>query len=324
MAVNIGTSGLQRAFVGDQEVQRIYVGNKYAWPAVPSAKVEWLGSTVASGATNTFPAHQPGDLLVVVAVETGAALRPSLAAGFTEAHADTSGMSICIGYRIATTSNTAVGTWSNAFYNTAYAFRYANTSTPFGGLASMIDTKAISPTITVQDTSGDSVLCYGFSNNATTGSWGATPDGFISKNGVARMGNLQKIDSRSDGELRWSSTAGTVNFRNWVFEVLPETAPAEEPQELYAVEQVNKPGRVVDFTAKKGFPPNPDDEAFMFRCSTISGLDGYVPRTFTKTFPSGTAYSAFDCTLEDLYGDGINTAGSLTKATISFQATPTA
>jgi hypothetical protein len=324
VAVNIGTSGLQRCYVGDQEVQRIYVGGKYAWPSLPTAKVEWLGSTVASGATNTFPAHQPGDLLVVVAVETGAASRPSLAAGFTEVHANTSGMSICIGYRIATASDTPVGTWSNAFYNTAYAFRNANTNTPFGGITSMIDTKAISPTITMQDTSGDSALCYGFSNNGTSGSWGATPAGFISKNGVARMANLQKIDSTSDGELRWSSTAGTVNFRNWVFEVLPDTGEVVEEPWLYGIEQVNKPGRVVDFTAKKGFVDTTGDEAFMFRCSTISGLDGYVARNFTKTFPSGTAYTKFDCTLQDLYGDGIPANNGEMLKTISFQVTPTA
>lgn len=106
-------------------------------------------------------------------------------------------------------------------------------------------------------------------------------------------------------------------------QVWPDAPPPEVPQELYAVEQVNKSGRVVDFTALKGFVPEDlTEEAFMFRCSTISGLDGYVPRTFSKTFPSGTAYARFDCTLEDLYGDGSSTAGSLTKAKISFQAMP--
>jgi hypothetical protein len=110
-------------------------------------------------------------------------------------------------------------------------------------------------------------------------------------------------------------------------QVWPDAPPVDEPPYLYGIEQVNQPGRVVNFTALKGFVPEGDalgDEAFMFRCSTISGLDGYVARSFTKTFPSSTAYTKFDCTLEDLYGDGTNAAGSLTKAKISFQATPTA
>lgn len=322
MAVNIGTGGLQSAFVGDKEVQRIYVGDKYVWPSNPAAKVQWIGSTVATGATNTFPGHQPGDLLVVVAVETGAASRPSLAAGFTEVHANTSGMSICIGYKIATASNTAVGTWTNASYNTAYVFRNANTTTPFGGIASMIDTKAISPTITVQDTSGDAVLCYGFSNNGTSGGWGATPAGYISKNGVARMANLQKIDSTSDGELRWSSTAGTVNFRNWVFEVLPDTGEVAADPWLRDVIVTNKGSNVVDFELVKDFQPaDPLDEGFMFRCTQFSTLNGYVSRTFTKTFPQ-SAYTKLDCTVEDMYGDG--TADATTRKTISFQVSPTA
>jgi hypothetical protein len=323
VAINVGTSGgLQRCFVGDQEVVRIYAGDKYAWPSVPTAKVEWIGSTVATGTTNTFTAHQPGDLLVVVAVETGAASRPSLASGFTEAHANTSGMSICIGYRIATTSNTAVGTWANSSYNTAYVFRNANTNTPFGGITSMIDTKAISPSITMQDTSGDSLLCYGFANNGTSGSWGAVPDGYIAKNAMARMANLQKIVTTSDGELRWSSTAGTVNFRNWVFEVLPDVgAVEEEPLWLYDVDITYKGSNVVDFALKKGLTGiDPLDEGFMFRCAQFSSLDGYVPRNFTKTFPA-SAYSALDCTVEDMYGDGTANPEYLYKK-ISFQVQP--
>ena len=100
--------------------------------------------------------------------------------------------------------------------------------------------------------------------------------------------------------------------------------PAEEPLWLYGVEQTNKPGRVVDFVLQKGLGPyDPLDEGFMFRCSTTSGMDGYVGRTFTKTFPSGTAYMKFDCTVEDMYGDGTANTDYLYKK-ISFEVRPTA
>jgi hypothetical protein len=105
------------------------------------------------------------------------------------------------------------------------------------------------------------------------------------------------------------------------------TEVVDEPPYLYDIEQVNKPGRVVDFTAKKGLVLDEDqaiDEGFMFRCSTISGLDGYVRRTFTKTFPSGTAYTKFDCTLADQYGDGIPANNPEMMKTISFEVRPTA
>ena len=107
-------------------------------------------------------------------------------------------------------------------------------------------------------------------------------------------------------------------------QVWPDAPPTEEPLWLYGVEQTNKPGRVVDFVLQKGLGPyDPLDEGFMFRCSTISGLDGYVGRTFTKTFPSGTAYTKFDCTVEDLYGDGTANTDYLYKK-ISFEVRPTA
>ncbi len=99
--------------------------------------------------------------------------------------------------------------------------------------------------------------------------------------------------------------------------------PAEEPLWLYGVEQTNKPGRVVDFVLQKGLGPyDPLDEGFMFRCSTMSGLDGYCGRNFTKTFPP-TAYTKFDCTVEDFYGDGTANTDYLYKK-ISFEVRPTA
>jgi hypothetical protein len=77
----------------------------------------------------------------------------------------------------------------------------------------------------------------------------------------------------------------------------------------------------VDFALKKGLTGfDPLDEGFMFRCAQFSSLDGYVPRNFTKTLPA-SAYSALDCTVEDLYGDGTANTDYLYKK-ISFQVTP--
>ena len=82
-----------------------------------------------------------------------------------------------------------------------------------------------------------------------------------------------------------------------------------------------KGSNVVDFALKKGLEPfDPLDEGFMFRCVQFKSLDGYVPRNFTKTFPA-SAYSALDCTVEDLYGDGTANTDYLYKK-ISFQVTP--
>ncbi len=108
-------------------------------------------------------------------------------------------------------------------------------------------------------------------------------------------------------------------------QVWPDAPPPEVQPYLYAVEQTKKGGGVVDFTALKGFVPEGDaalDEGFMFRCSTVSGLDGLVRRTFTKTFPSNTAHTKFECTLEDMYGDGIPANNAEMMKTISFTVYP--
>lgn len=99
--------------------------------------------------------------------------------------------------------------------------------------------------------------------------------------------------------------------------------PAEEDPWLYAIEQVNQPNRVVDFTAKKGLVLTDEqaiDEGFTFRCAQISSLDGYVRREFSKTFP--TYAGPLNCTLEDLYGDGVPANNETMLKTLSFVVSP--
>jgi hypothetical protein len=90
------------------------------------------------------------------------------------------------------------------------------------------------------------------------------------------------------------------------------------PPYLYDCTSVSSTGWVVDFTVLDGWPEGDVNEAYMFRCSTLTGFDGYVGRKFQKTFRS-TAYSKFNCTLEDLS----NIPGKERK-TISFTCSPRA
>lgn len=98
-------------------------------------------------------------------------------------------------------------------------------------------------------------------------------------------------------------------------------AVVEEPPYLYAVDVEYLPNYEVKFTAKKGFmPADPSEEAFMFRCVQMP-KDGYVSRTFSKQW-SANGYSKLDCTLEDLYGDGIPANNAEMMKTINFTITP--
>ncbi len=91
------------------------------------------------------------------------------------------------------------------------------------------------------------------------------------------------------------------------------------PVTLQRVDVVYKPGFVVEFTAIKGAVNDPDgDETFFFATTAGTHLQGYVGRTFSKTFPGVGPYS---CSLEDLYGDGVNDG---TRKKVTFNVSPVA
>jgi hypothetical protein len=94
--------------------------------------------------------------------------------------------------------------------------------------------------------------------------------------------------------------------------------PDAAPPYLYDCTSVSSAGYVVDFTVLDGWPAGDVNEGYFFTCSTLTGYDGYVGRNFQKTFRA-TAYSSFDCTLEDRS----NIPGK-TLQTISFKCYPRA
>ena len=83
-------------------------------------------------------------------------------------------------------------------------------------------------------------------------------------------------------------------------DVFPE---ANIPPYLYDVNIVYQGNRVVDFTALSGSVHlDPEDESYLFRCTEFPALNGYVRKSFTKTFPV-SAYSKLNCQLEDVSSD---------------------
>lgn len=95
----------------------------------------------------------------------------------------------------------------------------------------------------------------------------------------------------------WVTPKKMYTLTNGEWKLVWEEASTEEPPYLYACDVVYQSGYVVDFTARIGAPTDPE-EAFMFRCVQMP-RDGYVARTFTKTW-AAHAYSKLDCTLEDM------------------------
>ena len=115
----------------------------------------------------------------------------------------------------------------------------------------------------------------------------------------------------------WKTPTKISVLENGVWkQVWPDAAA--DPQYLYDCTSVASAGYVVDFTVLDGWPAGDANEAYMFRCSTLTGYDGYVGRNFQKTFRS-TAYNSYDCTLEDL-----SSIPGKTRQTISFKCYPRA
>ena len=319
----VGGTPLVKAYVGTTPAQRIYVGDKHVWPPF-STTVTYVGSQVFTGTASTnFPTHKPNDVLVIYAVG-GAA--PTAPPGWTAVPTGQSGNPAgTLAYRYATSTSASTGTWTGNAAGVMYVFRDTHPTTPFGTIGTSVGSGAVTtaPAITLTDPSGGSLVAHNYYNNGTTGSWtNKAPANFIIKNLNARMASTLAISTVGTDVVASSLThSSATTWRSLAFEVLPVAPVVEEPLWLYDVEQVNKGGGVVDFTLKKGLEPfDPLDEGFMFRCAQFSTLNGYVPRTFSKTFPTN-AYSALDCTVEDLYGDGTANPDYLHKI-ISFQVTP--
>ena len=334
MAHTIGGVAPSKIMAGGTPVKKVMIGGDLAWPTVDlnllTTKLVWVDSRAFYGGTQlTFGQHQAGDLLLVIAVGSVA---PSAPYPYTLAYQSDASGSIAgtVAWKIATAAGTTAGTWNGVAGATTYVIRGCNQATPLGDVQSIYQGTSTlvsnAPALTFTDPSGESLGVHVHYNNANTGSWSSSgADGFTTKTNQDRMTSLQQLNTTVGlpSSLTHSSAQKTLGF---AVEVLAGSyggsePPTEEPLWLYDVDITYKGSNVVDFALKKGLTGiDPLDEGFMFRCVQFKSLDGYVPRNFTKTFPA-SAYSALDCTVEDLYGDGTANTDYLYKK-ISFQVQP--
>jgi hypothetical protein len=323
MAHNVGAATPSKIMAGTTAVQKVMVGTAQVWPTaltVPTTPIMWVGSTVASGTTNAFPAHLAGDLLVAAAISTTSTARtpPS---GYTTAYTSTAGFAaLTVAYKWATAASTQFGSWpSGTAWTCAYVFRGVNKDTPFGSINSVaVESvkEGTAPAISLNTDSGDSLVGHLFFNNGTSGVWGTPPAGVLSKNANARMSNLQKIDTRTAtaDPVTMTHTTGPVTFRTASFELL---VPAPVTQVgLYGCTVEYLPNYEVRFTALTTYPEGDVNEAYFFRSTPLTN-DGYTARTFTKTYRA-TA-TPVTCTLEEYWA-----TPSGVRNTVTFDIMPKA
>jgi hypothetical protein len=322
--VLVGNTPIISRRFGTSEIVKVMVGDEQIWP--PTKLVIFVTSQLYTTNSGTLPSHQVDDVLVIVAAASGN-VAPSLPTGWTGAYVSPSAdfsMAVRVGYKIATAASTPSGTWSGANWMCAYVFRNADKTKPIGAIASIntaSNTVGRAPGLTLENNKGEAAVVACFMNNGTSGSFGSNtqPVGWQMKNRNARVVSNEKIDTRSVGATAETLVGGgSVNWRGTTFEILPPAPVDPNPPYLYDCTSVASAGYVVDFTVLDGWPPGDIEEGYMFRCSTQTGYDGYVGRNFQRTFRS-TAYSSFDCTLEDVG----NVVGKERK-TISFKCYPRA
>lgn len=140
------------------------------------SSISRIGSAKAEATSITTPVHAIGDIIVIAAFRDGSTTAPSLGAGYTNINTggDTAS-SMRVGYKIATATNDASGTWTNATEIIAVVYRGQNAtpigdSDPFGGTGTTVTYGAL----TLVATDGSS-WALGFGGHQSTNTTLETP-----------------------------------------------------------------------------------------------------------------------------------------------------
>jgi len=198
-----------------------------------------VGVATASATTVTPPAHLAGDLILIFAYRSGSTTAPTLPNGYKSilTKAGTS-CSARVGYKIATSTSDASGTWTNATEMVCHVYR-ASVGTPlpaaFASSASTTNTVNY-PAITLADTSGNSwVVGFGGVNN-TTETIATAPSGMTNESSITGAAAAAAGHDTNGGVTTWASTNATTtgtagNSVSCVVEVM--LAPLGSQSNLY-------------------------------------------------------------------------------------------
>jgi len=188
-----------------------------------------VGSATSSSNTVSIPSHQAGDIIVIWAVQGGAATAPSLGAGYrsilTKTQAGSPAIGARLGIRVATSTSDTSGTWTNANEMCCQVYRpQIGYVARIGQSASSSSTTATVtfPALTLADGGGNSWILgfLGVSNlvqtmNAPTGMTSVSPVqgasyeacGYDTQAGTSSW-SVQTVNSGSAGQ----SVSATVEL----------------------------------------------------------------------------------------------------------------
>ena len=179
--------------------------------------ISFVGS-VTGTTSATLPAHQAGDVIVAFAFNDGATTIPTLGSGFTSTTTRTGTLSACIvGYRRATVTNTASGTWTNA---TSVIFVIYRNVGSIGGsaVASGTSTSITFPAVTLTNQTGSSWIVGFVGSSSTNVAIETAPSGMINRTSVSDATDEAAAHDTNSGLSSFTSKTATIGGTsgNWV------------------------------------------------------------------------------------------------------------
>lgn len=164
--------------------------------------VSVAGTATPGTTTCTIPAHNIGDLILIISFRDGSNSTPTLAAGFTQLDTVTSNSAgTIVGYKIATATNDTSGTWANALQTDGIVFTGNNTTTPIGGhaITTGSSTTVSYPALTMTNATGSSWVA-GLAAHRSINTTLETPP----------TGMTNRVDDVTTGEVVINDTNGGV------------------------------------------------------------------------------------------------------------------
>ncbi len=178
----------------------------------------WIAGLLITGSSGPLPAHQAGDTIVITAVKWGTSgNNPTVPSGWTSSSSGTNIFRRSTGYRVATGSGTASGTWTGA--ETLYVSVWRDVT--IGATASTASSsKAAGPpalTLTQPGTSWVGLMSSGDGVSPTL------PAGMVERYRVSGS-DIFDLYADTDGPVSsWSAQAGNAEIVT-VIELIPNMA----------------------------------------------------------------------------------------------------
>lgn len=173
--------------------------------------ISFINRVSSTGTSATWPAHQVGDLLIVFAYRN-TTTAPALPAGYTLVNTNSGNVnSYTVGYKIATSTSEAFGTWSQAGIVTGHIYRGALSVAANAGNTKAANAVADIPGLTLSYTDGTSWVVV-FAGSRGTGTQGNTLNGSTTSRGTQVGTTAKTIGADTNGSV--SSFVATTSSNN--------------------------------------------------------------------------------------------------------------